>query len=152
MFRWTRTLLIGSLLALAVSGVGWSQPSANKINSNDSAYAIGGYDPIAYFEEGKPVRGKPELAYDYRGARWLFSSDARRQKFVKNPSAFAPQYDGYCAYGVSRGYLVNIDPQAFTIRNGKLYLNHSLDIRKQWLPDAPARIQKADELFPTLAH
>src|SRR3954470_21192660 len=95
MFRWTRTLLIGSLLALAVSGVGQSRARADKINSNDSAYAIGGYDPVAYFEEGKPVRGKPELGYGYRGARWLFSSDARRQKFVKNPSAFAPQYDGY---------------------------------------------------------
>jgi YHS domain-containing protein len=152
MFRWTHSLFLGALLALALTGSALAQAKAKKINSNDTTYAIGGYDPVAYFEEGKAVRGKPELGHDYGGARWLFSTDARRQKFVKNPTAFAPQYDGYCAYGVSRGNLVKIDPQAFTVRDGKLYLNYSLDIRKQWLSDVQARIVKADELFPTLAH
>jgi YHS domain-containing protein len=152
MFRWTHTLLLGSLLSLALIGPAHTQGKPPKINANDSEYAIGGYDPVAYFEEAKPVRGKAELGFDYRGARWLFSSDARRQKFAKNPSAFVPQYDGYCAYGVSRGYLVKIDPRAFTVRDGKLYLNYSLDIRKEWLADVQARIVKANEVFPTLAH
>ena len=102
--------------------------------------------------DGKAVHGKSELAYDYRGARWLFSTDTRRQKFIKNPAVFSPQYDGYCAYGVSNGNLVPIDPLAFTVRGGKLYLNYSKDIQKRWLSDVQARIQKADEIFPTLAH
>jgi YHS domain-containing protein len=152
MLRWTQRLLLGWLLSLAAAGSLHGQDKPNKINSNESAHAIGGYDPVAYFEEGKAVRGRPELGHDYRGARWLFSNTARRQKFVENPSAFAPQYGGYCAYGVSNGYLVKIDPRAFTVREGKLYLNYSLDVRKQWLPDVQARIRKADQLFPTLAH
>jgi hypothetical protein len=152
MFRWTHPLLLGALVSLALAGTASAQTKANKINSNDSAYAIDGYDPVAYFEDGKAIHGKTDLAYVYRDARWLFSTEARRQKFIKSPAAFAPQYDGYCAYGVSRGNLVKIDPQAFTVRNGKLYLNYSLDIRKQWLSDVEARIQKADENFPKLAH
>ncbi|HKU43024.1 MAG TPA: YHS domain-containing (seleno)protein [Polyangiales bacterium] len=152
MNRQLQTVLLGSALSLLVSGVVFTQAKPSGINTNESAYAIGGYDPVAYFEEGKPVRGKPELSYEYRAARWLFSSEARRQKFAKSPAAYAPQYDGYCAYGVSRGHLVNIEPAAFTIRDGKLYLNYSLDIRKQWLADVKARIEKADALFPTLAH
>ncbi|HKP63792.1 MAG TPA: YHS domain-containing (seleno)protein [Polyangiales bacterium] len=152
MFRWMQSVAFGLLLSLALAPAAHTQGKPNKINSNDSAYAIGGYDPVAYFEEGKPVRGKPELGSDYRGARWLFSSEARLKKFAKNPAAWVPQYDGYCAYGVSRGYLVNIDPAAFTVRDGKLYLNYSLDIRKQWLADVQARIVKADELFPSLSH
>jgi YHS domain-containing protein len=152
MFRWTKTLLLGALASLALVSATHAQDKPKRINTNDSAYAIGGYDPVAYFEDGKAIHGKTELAYDYHGAHWLFSTDARRQKFIKTPAAFAPQYDGYCAYGVSRGNLVPIDPQAFTVRGGKLYLNYSLDIRKQWLSDVQARIQKADEVFPTLAH
>lgn len=152
MFRWTRTLLFGVLASLVLITATHADEKPAKINTNTSAYAIGGYDPVAYFEAGIAVQGEAELAYDYRGARWLFSSEPRRQKFIKTPAAFAPQYDGYCAYGVSRGYLVSIDPRAFTVRGGKLYLNYSLDIRKQWLSDVQARIQKADKTFPTLAH
>jgi hypothetical protein len=152
MFRWTQTLLLGAFVTLAHDGTAHAADKQSKINTNESAYAIDGYDPVAYFEEGKAVHGKVELAYDHRGARWLFSNEARRQKFIKTPAAFAPQYDGYCAYGVSRGNLVTVDPRAWTVRDGKLYLNYSLEIRKQWLSDVQARIQKADAIFPTLAH
>lgn len=79
-------------------------------------------------------------------------SSEHRALFLKDPAHYLPEYDGYCAYGTSRGYLVKVDPQAFTIRNNKLYLNYSLDIRSQWLQDADARIRTADKLFPTIKH
>jgi YHS domain-containing protein len=123
-----------------------------KINTNNSPNAIGGYDAVAYFTDGKAVRGKPEFSHAYQGAKWLFASAAHRDQFAKAPAKYAPRYDGYCAYGVSNGYLVPIDPQAFTIRDGVLYLNHSLKIREDWLRDVDARIRKADATFPTLAH
>lgn len=122
------------------------------INTNQSPYAIGGYDPVAYFTDGKPVAGKPEHSASLRGARWLFASATHRARFLENPERYLPQYDGYCAYGASRGYLVKVDPLAFTIRDNRLYLNYSLEIREQWLADVANRIQTADRLFPTLKH
>lgn len=122
------------------------------INTNDTPYAIGGYDTVAYFTDGKAVRGKPEISAAVRGARWLFASEAHRAMFLKDPEKYLPAYDGYCAFGVSRGYLVKVDPQAFTIRDNHLYLNYSLDVRKQWLQEVETRIQTADRLFPTLKH
>lgn len=123
-----------------------------KINTNNSQYAIGGYDVVAYFTDGKAVRGKPEFSQAYRGAKWLFATAAHRDQFAKAPSKYAPRYDGYCAYGVSNGYLVPVDPQAFTVRDGVLYLNYSLKIRADWLSDVDARIRTADAKFPALAH
>lgn len=123
-----------------------------KINTNNSDYAVGGYDVVAYFTDNKPVRGKPEFSHTYQGAKWLFASAAHRDQFAKAPSKYAPRYDGYCAFGVSNGHLVPVDPQAFTIRDGVLYLNYSLKIRTDWLNDVDARIRKADGTFPTLAH
>ena len=122
------------------------------INTNATAYAIAGYDPVAYFTDAKPVAGKPEHAATAHGAQWLFASAERRALFLKNPERYLPAYDGYCAYGVSRGYLVKIDPRAFTIRDNRLYLNYSLDIRSQWLMDVAERIRTADRLFPGLKH
>jgi YHS domain-containing protein len=121
-----------------------------KTNTNGSDFAIEGYDPVAYFTDHKPVKGSPEHAFTYQGARWLFASEAHRRAFADKPATYAPQYAGYCSYAVSQGRLVKIDPQAFTVRNGKLYLNYSLEVRATWLDGVEARIQKADELFPKL--
>jgi hypothetical protein len=122
------------------------------INTNGTPYAIGGYDPVAYFSDGKATAGNPELEAQARGARWLFASPEHRALFLRDTEHYLPAYDGYCAYGVSRGYLVKIDPQAFTIVGNKLYLNYSLQIRTEWLRDAAERIRTANKIFPTLAH
>lgn len=140
------------LVSLLVLGLAASARADGAINTNGTQYAIGGYDPVAYFLDGKPIPGKPELSASAHGAQWLFASAAHRALFVNNPERYMPVYDGYCAYGVSRGNLVKVDPQAFTIRDNRLYLNYSLDIRKQWLSDVETRIRTADKLFPTLAH
>ncbi|MEK9139422.1 MAG: YHS domain-containing (seleno)protein [Nitrospirota bacterium] len=110
--------------------------------------AIDGYDPIAYFTEMKPVKGSSEFRTDFQGATFHFVSAAHRDTFAANPEKFIPQYGGYCAYGMAKGYKAKIDPAAFTVVNNKLYLNYSEAVRAQWLSDIPGYIRKADANWP----
>ena len=109
--------------------------------------AIRGYDPVAYFREGKPVKGEPGFAVEWNGAGWQFSSVENRDLFLNDPERYAPQFGGYCAYGMSlaKPMKVSTDPNAFTIVNGRLYLNHSLDFQKLWRPEKEVRIPRAEE-------
>lgn len=144
------------LLAIAIGALALGYASVvlaqGKINTNSTPYAVSGYDVVAYFTDQKPVKGVPAFSFSYQGAKWLFASADHRDQFAKAPAKYVPRYDGYCAYGVSTGHLVPVDPAAFTVRNGALYLNYSLPIREDWLRDPDGRIKKADALFPTLAH
>jgi YHS domain-containing protein len=110
--------------------------------------AIDGYDPVAYFTEMKPVEGSPEFHADYQGSTFQFASAAHRDAFTADPEKFAPQYGGYCAYGMAKGYKASIDPAAFTVVGDKLYLNYSETVRSQWLMDIPGYIRKADANWP----
>jgi YHS domain-containing protein len=112
--------------------------------------AIGGYDPVAYFTEKKPVKGKEEFKLAYQGANWYFSSAANKKLFEANPAKYAPQYGGYCAFGVAGGYKAKISPEAWTIVNDKLYLNYSLNVQKDWLKERDSMIQKADKNWITV--
>ena len=111
--------------------------------------AINGYDPVAYFLENKPVPGTEAHTLTWNGATWRFASVDNMEAFREKPEQFAPQYGGYCAYGASRGYLAQTDPQAFTILDHKLYLNYSLDVRTEWMKDLEDRILKADYNWET---
>ena len=106
--------------------------------------AIRGYDAVAYHTEMKPVKGSPAYTYQFNGATWRFASEENLQRFQDNPERYAPQYGGYCAYAMSKGYVVSSDPDAWKIVDGKLYLNYSLGVRKTWLKDVPGYIAKAD--------
>ena len=90
--------------------------------------AIGGYDAVAYFTDAKAVEGTKQHSFDWYGATWHFVSEANRAAFAKDPEKYAPQYGGYCAFGVSRGYAVKVDPTAWKIVDGKLYLNYNHDV------------------------
>lgn len=114
--------------------------------------AIRGSDPVAYFRKGKPVAGHAGLTVMWRGALWCFESAGSRDAFERNPHAFAPQYGGYCALALSEGVLAPSDPVAWSIENGRLYLNHSLAAREQWLRDPAAHIRKADQHWATVLH
>ena len=87
--------------------------------------AIDGYDPAAYFTEQKPMKGSPEFRSDYQGSTFHFVSAAHRDAFAADPSKYAPQYGGYCAYGMAKRYKATIDPAAFTMVGDKLYLNYT---------------------------
>lgn len=117
---------------------------------NKSGRAIRGYDPVAYFTQGKPVKGSEKFDYNWKGANWHFSSKQNLDAFVKSPEKYAPQYGGYCAYGLSKGYKASTEPDAWTIVNGKLYLNYDLDVRDDWNKDRDERIKKADKNWPTV--
>jgi YHS domain-containing protein len=107
--------------------------------------AIRGADPVAYFTEAAAVKGSADYAYEWQGATWWFSSAENRDLFASDPEAYAPQYGGYCAKAVSDGYLASIDPEAWKIVDGKLYLNYSPGIQRQWLRDAEGNIAKGNQ-------
>jgi hypothetical protein len=123
--------------------------SADPVNK-DGKVAIKGYDPVAYFAQGAAVKGSPKFAHEWMGAIWQFSSAANRDLFVKDPEVYAPQYGGYCAYGVSQGHTVSIDPEAWKIVDGKLYLNYSKSVQKTWLGNIPGYIDQANKNWPGL--
>lgn len=110
----------------------------------DDGAAIRGYDPVGYHLESRPVKGQAEFSYTYNNAVWQFASRENLELFRDDPEKYAPAYGGYCAYAMSKGFVVSTDPDAWTIDNDKLYLNYSLGVRKTWLKDVPGYVQKAD--------
>lgn len=110
--------------------------------------AINGIDPVAYFDQKKPVKGSKNHKVKWKGAEWRFSSAANVSKFTANPAAWAPVFGGYCAYAASLGYLAPTQPEAWTVYDGKLYLNANLRARKAWLKDVPGNIAKGQANWP----
>ena len=127
-----------------------AETKAEPIQQNKQGVAIEGYDPVAYFTDGKPVKGDPKLKQEWGGSTWLFASAAHRDLFAQSPEAYAPQFGGYCAYAVSEGYTAKIDPQAWKVVDGKLYLNYSLAVLETWQKDQARRIDVANKNWPTL--
>jgi YHS domain-containing protein len=113
-----------------------------------SSTAVGGYDPVAYFNQGKPVPGSREFTHQWKGATWRFASAANRAAFAASPAKYAPQYGGYCAWAVSQGYTAKGDPNVWKIVSGKLYLNYSPGVQQQWSADIPGNIAKANKNWP----
>lgn len=112
--------------------------------------AIYGYDTVAYFTQNQAVKGSSDYVFSWRGADWFFSSAEHMALFKADPEKYAPQYGGYCAYAMADGKFAGIDEDAFTILDGKLYLNYNKRIHKKWLADKLNFIEKADMLYPTL--
>ena len=106
--------------------------AADAIYTNWLGRAIAGYDPVTYFTVGKAVEGNGEFTAEWMGANWRFASAANRDQFVANPVKFAPKFGGYCAYAAAQNSTAKIDPTAWAIVDGKLYLNYSYDIQKTW--------------------
>ncbi len=123
---------------------------AQAVNVDRTNLALQGYDPVAYFTDQRAVPGSPQFAATHEGATYRFASAAHRDAFVAEPTRFVPAYGGYCAYGVSRGYKVKVDPEAFHVANGRLYLNYDKGVQKTWLQDIPGYIAKADQNWPGL--
>ncbi|NJR65806.1 MAG: YHS domain-containing protein [Leptolyngbyaceae cyanobacterium CRU_2_3] len=122
--------------------------SAPLVYSDTNGLAIRGTDPVAYFTEGRPIEGSSQFTYQWNGATWRFSSAQNRALFATDPEAYAPQYGGYCAKALSEGNVVSTDPNAWKIVNGKLYLNYSPEVQRQWMQDIPGHILQADANWP----
>ncbi len=118
------------------------------VNTSRGGLAIQGYDAVEYVTSNNAVAGRAQFEYQWNGARWRFVSAENRDRFAAAPETFAPQFGGYCAYAVSRGYTANVDPQAFTIADGQLYLNYSKSVRSLWEQDIRGNIAKARANWP----
>ena len=146
-----RNTLIKILVASAIgltSSLTLAAPIAPIFSTE--AGAIRGYDPVAYFKQNKPVKGKKELVFQWQGADWHFASKDNLEAFKAEPEKYAPQYGGYCAYGVAQGYTPEIDPAAYKVVDGKLYLNLSKDVLKRWVKDIPGYVKDANQNWPEL--
>jgi YHS domain-containing protein len=147
-----RFVWLGMLL-LALSGISFATPAAagGVVNSSFlGGVAIEGTDPVAYFRDGRPVEGSSDYEHEWMGATWRFVSAANRDAFAADPEKYAPQYGGYCAWAVSQGYTAKIDPEAWKIVDGRLYLNYSKDVQAQWSEDIPGNISKGDANWPKI--
>jgi YHS domain-containing protein len=112
--------------------------------------ALGGYDAVAYHTENEAVAGENEQAVYWNGVTWLFSSEANRDAFEVNPAAYAPQYDGYCSYAAANGYKAPGSPLAWSVVEGRLYLNFNTRAQELWMEDVPGHVAQADKNWPKL--
>jgi YHS domain-containing protein len=140
-----------ALAAYAKPGVAGPLGGVDPVNKSFfGGVALKGYDAVAYFKEGEPVKGSKEFQHDWMGAKWYFVSAANRDLFAKEPEKYAPQFGGYCAWAVSRGYTADIDPQAWKVVEGRLYLNYNKDVQRMWEQDVSGNIKKGHENWPRL--
>lgn len=142
---------LGLLIAAAVAPLtdGTAVAQSREIYTGIlTSTAVGGYDPVAYFTDGKPVEGRPDITWTWKGATWRFVNAKNRDAFKAKPEAYAPQYGGHCAWAVSNGYTAKGDPRYWKIVNGKLYLNYNAKVQSDWDKDIPGHIGKGDSNWP----
>jgi YHS domain-containing protein len=120
------------------------------LNLDKTGLAIQGYDPVAFFNDAKPVKGKPEFPAQHNGALYYFASKEHRDVFKANPTNYEPAFGGYCAFGVSHNKLVEIEVDAFQIVDGRLLLQHSKGVRDDFNKDTKGNLSKADANWPVL--
>jgi len=119
---------------------------ADRMSAEDEP-AIKGYDPVAYFEANKAVKGSGAFTFRWHEMTWHFSTKANRDLFAASPEKYAPQYDGYCAWAMTEARLARTDPEVWKIIEGKLYLNCSQEAYEKWSRDIPGHIKKADAIW-----
>lgn len=139
------TVSILSLVAVLAASAG-----AKEVNVDESGVALHGFDPLAYFSEERPLKGKPEHTAQWNGATYEFASSANRDTFLRDPAKYAPQFGGYCAYGVALGKKFDGDPNVWKIVGGKLYLNVNAEASKLWHQDIPGNVRKAEANWPRI--
>ena len=142
--------VLGALVGLAIAT---AAASATKpiINTGDSGgVAIKGYDAVAYFTAGSPTKGDARFAHRWSDATWHFANAKNKAVFARSPEKYAPQFGGYCAWAVSRGYTAGVDPEAFRIVDGKLYLIYSTAVERRWEQDISGNIARAQSNWPAV--
>ena len=145
--RFWRVLAAACVLAWALP-LAASAASPEIFTGSIRGVAINGYDPVAYFTEKKPVAGKADVTWSWKGATWRFASAQNRDTFKADPEKYAPQYGGYCAYAVAKGSTAKTEPDVWSIVGNKLYLNYSKGVQRTWEKDIPGYIKAADRNWP----
>lgn len=135
------SLLVG--LSLTLAG-----PAESGQFYERNGVAIDGFDPVAYFEDHKAVKGLPSLSHVYKGSTFLFASPAHLAVFVQMPERFAPQFGGFCAYGIAEGVKAKSEGEVWEIVAGKLYLNYDSTIQRKWMNGKEVLIREAEAKWP----
>ena len=133
-----KALLLLSFLVAATSG------AADTLQYATENGAIDGYDPVSYFTDDQAEQGSPDITTEWNGAVWRFTTEEHRDAFTKNPKKYAPQYGGFCALGMAHGGDVPTNPEAWTIWEGKLYLNMIKEVSITWRYTPDKLIERAD--------
>lgn len=140
--------VIVSVCVLFFISIAASAQKSEVFTTSDGA--IQGYDPVAYFSEHKPVKGDKKYSLSWKSANWYFVNQQNLEAFKSNPVMYAPQYGGYCAYGLANGHKATTEPDAWLISDGKLYLNYNKDVQVKWKQKQSDYIQTADKIWPGL--
>lgn len=151
-FTFGRRPLLAMAAAAMIGSTGLSFAAGPEIYTGTlSSLAAGGYDVVAYFTEGRPVRGSAAHTHRWKGATWRFASAAAREAFAANPERYAPAYGGHCSWAASQGYRASGDPLQWRIVDGRLFLNYNASVHRTWLTDTAGFIRAADRNWPALA-
>lgn len=143
-----KRLLITLTILLAATGYALAGGIVNA--DPHSKIAIEGYDPVAFFTESRAMKGNPSIASEYEGYNYLFASEANKALFDKQPEKYVPAYGGYCAYGVSLGYLFPVDIDTWEIVDGRLVLQYSEDVKREFAKNEADNFKKAESNWPNL--
>ncbi len=134
----------GAVLLAGASGAALAASPGSPINMTRIGNAIHGYDPVAYHELGEAIVGDPDISYEWRHATWLFAKQAHRDLFAADPDKYMPAYGGYCAFAVTFGLKLDVDPHAWSIVGDRLFLNESMVMRRAWHQDTEHYVENGD--------
>lgn len=146
------TKSITNLLAIFVIAFSSIASAGDNTDTDANGVILAGHDAVAYFTKNKAVEGSAKYTAIYNDAIYRFSSAKNRDLFKSNPEKYAPQYGGFCAYGMTFGKKFEIDGKAFEIVNGKLFVNKNLSVYESWRKDIPTHITQANEQWPSVEH
>ncbi|MEL0659534.1 YHS domain-containing (seleno)protein [Psychromonas arctica] len=144
------SLIKSTLVSTALLASSFAFAANIEVNANDNDLAIKGYDTVSYFTEGTPTKGSDKYTAAYNGAVYHFASADNRDLFKEDPAKYAPQYGGFCAFGVALNQKFDTDPTAWHIKGDKLYLNLNKDVQKKWLTDVPGYLKQSQGNWTTI--
>ena len=137
------------VLLIASATVGGIVIAAEIVNTTAAGVAVDGFDMVAYFELGSPVKGRADHSVTYKGAKWLFATSGHKKAFAADPARYAPKYNGFCAVAVSEGAAAEVDfVNGWTIVDGELFLNWSADVKRIFLTEISERLPAANRNWP----
>lgn len=142
-----RTFIKTAAVASSIAFSAFTFAADIDVNANANDLAIQGYDTVSYFTAGKPLKGSSNYTATYKNAIYQFSSEKNRDLFKQNPEKYAPQYGGFCAFGVTMERKFDTDPTAYKIVDNKLYLNLNAQVQERWLTDTTGFINSAENIW-----
>ena len=142
--------LLAAIAAALAAVPSLAAPSAPAVSADSSGLGAKGYDPVAFFTEGKPVKGSATHQLEWNGAKWRFASAEALETFRAAPERYAPQFGGYCAWAVSQHYLAPGDPNFWKIVDGKLYLNANARAKELWEAEEAEAITRGHANWPAV--